>query len=685
VTAVQDRPPAHAGTYGAGSGTAPARLVISALSLFAFLLGVVGFALDLHGPRIVGFLAYLLFGIGAAPWALFPRIELPLRLALSIGTAFSTLVIVSTVLLDAGVWQTFVLTALLCAITVPLHVAGLLRLRRFERPVLSALGPGPLVAGTGLLLCLIAAVAHRHIDPGLWGFLAQIGPLWYIGLALIVLSLTVSRPYPEAATAFGATALVLVLTGTQAIVYDMPRIQSAAKHVELVQQIRSQHILESTVDVYNGWPGFFSATAWLSDAAGIRDAIHLATAWQLLIGLYGLVAMRWFAGQVIRDRKQVWLAVVFAVLANTIGQDYFSPQSAGYVLGILIFGFALSGLPLRHKLPAIIGPAVTMSITHQLSPYIVGGALLVLVVFRQVRPWWLPGIVLGTALLWAIINWKDLSRFVDLSDLGSTGNLTTPTPTTASGLSQLPVFVATEAALALSMLILGALCVVVLWRQRRDLRVWALAAGPGAGLAIVIAHPYGKEGLYRAVLFAIPWLAVLAAQAPLSRRAAQLAVTALLTANFLVGTFALDASNVMRQGDRDGFQEYAKTPTEGAVNYCLIIGPGDLPSAPIAGSLTHISIYRADIDTTAGFTITSTPDSATVDSLTQKLIDYSGSNEPTDRLFAFWSPTNSYYGWEYGLHTPARFAAMRDAFANSPLWKVVYSEGGSVLFEYTGA
>jgi hypothetical protein len=671
VTVVQ----ARTGTYRAVSSTAQARLVISALSLFAFALGLIGFLLGLHGPRVVGFVGYFLFGIGAAPWALVPRLDLPLRLALSIGTAFSTLVIVSTVMLETGLWQTFVATALICAVTVPLHVAGLLRIRRESLSPGPGIGPGLHVAGTGALICLITAVAHRHTDPGLWGFLVRIGPLWYAGLSLVVLSLVISRWHPLA-----LLTLVLVLTGTPAVVYDMPRIQSAAKHVELVEQIRHQHVLQSSVDVYNGWPGFFSAMAWTSDAAGIRDAIHLATAWQLLIGLYALVAASWLAKQVTREAG---LAVVFCVLLNTIGQDYFSPQSVGYVLGILVFGFALSGLPLRYKVPAMAVTGVTIAITHQLSPYIVGGALCLLVLLRRLRPWWLPATVLGAAALWAAVNWRDLSGFVSLSDLGSSGNLATPTPTTSSGLGRLPVFLATEVALALSLSIVGALAVLVLWRERRSLSTWALAACPGAGLAIVVAHPYGKEGLYRAVLFAVPWLAVLAAQT--LPRMVQLAVVTVLTANFLVGTFALDASNVMRPGDRDAFQVYARTPTEGAVNYCLIIGPGDVPSGPLAGPLTHISIYRSDIDATDGFTIATAPTSAMVESMTEALIDYSGSNDPTDRLFAFWSPTSSYYGWEYGLHTPARFAALRDAFSNSPLWKVVFSEGGSVLFEYTGA
>ena len=48
-------------------------------------------------------------------------------------------------------------------------------------------------------------------------------------LGLVVLSLALFRSY-----AIGVFSLLMVLTGTPAIVYDMPRIQSAAKHVELV-------------------------------------------------------------------------------------------------------------------------------------------------------------------------------------------------------------------------------------------------------------------------------------------------------------------------------------------------------------------------------------------------------------------------------------------------------------------
>jgi hypothetical protein len=55
------------------------------------------------------------------------------------------------------------------------------------------------------------------------------------------------------------------------------------------------------------------------------------------------------------------------------------------------------------------------------------------------------------------------------------------------------------------------------------------------------------------------------------------------------------------------------------------------------------------------------------------------------RLYALWSPASSFYGWEYGMHTREQFEALRDSFAASSSWKIAYSSGGTVLFEYTGA
>ena len=68
----------------------------------------------------------------------------------------------------------------------------------------------------GGLCCLVAGLTHRHLDPGLWGFLPRIGPLWYVGLGLVVarglaeaMGGTVE---PEETPGGGATMVVSLLT-----------------------------------------------------------------------------------------------------------------------------------------------------------------------------------------------------------------------------------------------------------------------------------------------------------------------------------------------------------------------------------------------------------------------------------------------------------------------------------------
>jgi hypothetical protein len=205
------------------------------------------------------------------------------------------------------------------------------------------------------------------------------------------------------------------------------------------------------------------------------------------------------------------------------------------------------------------------------------------------------------------------------------------------------------------------------------------------GLAIIVVNPYGNEGIFRAALFGIPWLALLAAQAFRERPSlSQAVVLAALTCTFVVATTGLDASNVVRPHDREAALRFeAANSGSQQVTFLLVLGPGDLPGSPPTQSATHVAVKRSDLDS-AGFALnTGTPDE-TVRNLTQAYVRYAGDGTPADHLFAIWSPVSSAYGTEYGIHTTAQFAALRDALVRSPSWSVAYSSGGTLLFQYTG-
>ena len=548
----------------------------------------------------------------------------------------------------------------------------------------------PALAAAGFLVCLSAALTHRHILPGLWGFLPQIGPFWYVGLALIIGALIVARSGSERCLAFAAVLLILALTGTPALVYDGPRSQSASKHMEFVEQIRTMHHINSTVTLYRDWPGFFSAVAWMCDVAGVRSLMPIATAWPALIAVVRVVAMQFLARGVLRTPAQVWTAVTLGFLADPIGVDYFSPQSLGFVLGLLAFGVAVSGFGIRSKVILLLTLGCSLTVSHQLSPYAVGGTLAVLVAFRRLRPWWLPFTVLGPAVGWALLHWADLDGFISLGSMGDARNFRPPHTDAAPGLARDPIVTMTVLALVLGILLLAAVAASALLRNRTSTLDWSMACCPAVGLIIVTVNPYGYEGIFRAALFGVPWLALLASRLlerppPWFGRAGRTALTAALCGTYLTASFGLDGSNVLRPADRAAFQHFKAQPIPpGRVSRLLLIGPGDLPSSPPTQDRSHLSVKPPDIDAIAPGEPDESPQHA-VTRMTQVLLKLDGGNPINAPLYAIWSPASAFYAQEYGLDTPQRFGALREAFRSDPRWTVIFASSGTVLFRYRGS
>lgn len=688
--------------------TARARLVLAVLSLGCLVVGGTAFVLGIDAVRVASLLIFCLLGIGSAPWQANRALLLPARLALTLLTSLAVLTLVSAAALTFHQWRPMIMFIAVAAICVPPHVAGLRQALadaasgRRSPPEVTAPAEGPghgrvpaaafvrsvstLGAALGAILCLTSAVAHRHIDPGFFGFLPKIGAGWYGGLALILAALVFARMKEEHEWAVPVVLLVAVLTLTPAIVYDGPRSQVAAKHVDLVLQIHTLHRLDSALEIYNAWPGFFTATAWLCEITGIRDPMHLATFWPPLLGLFRVAALRYLFGQILARPYQAWIAVALAVLADPIGADYFSPQSVGFVVGMTAIGLALSKERRVPRLTMILVAGCLLAISHQLSPYTVGGALVVLVVFRQVRPWWTPLLILAPAGLWAVVHRSALSGFISWRAIGRAYNFRPPETVGSPGLPRLPVVNEASRALTVGILIVAAIALLALSRRIRSPQAWALSCCSGVGLILVAVNPYGQEGIFRAALFGIPWLALLAAHCfpvrrRLAARSALLAVTCALSGTFLIAAFGLDATNVSRPSDVAAiryFQQQQTYPIK--THYLLALGAGDLPTSlpPQTGSF---QVIRGE---NLGYPIRQDPlqPDLQATALTARLLRYSGQPASAAYLYALWSPVSSYYGLAYGLQTPDQFAALRDAFRRSPYWEVVFHQDGTYLFRF---
>ena len=195
----------------------------------------------------------------------------------------------------------------------------------------------------------------------------------------------------------------------------------------LIEQILHTHFLPFDSSLYDSYSGFFTAIAWLCALAGVSKPFGLATFWPTLIILASAVEMRFLFGRVIRSPQRCWIGITMAVLVNAVGQEYFSPQSVGIVLALGVFALVIEGsqslvLPRGARIVLLLALACSLAVTHELSPLLCGGVLIVLAMFRLVNPRWAAIPMIAIAGLWATTNSHALAGYLSFSNIGNLSN-----------------------------------------------------------------------------------------------------------------------------------------------------------------------------------------------------------------------------------------------------------------------
>ena len=673
-------------------------LGLSVLFGLSLLLVALGYAIGSSPLRLIGVLGAMVFGVGAAPLQMSRRARLDLRLAVAGIIGISVVTLVGSIMALTPVWYPLPAAVIAGAVTVALHFYGCRRAlasgpplvgeirRSLARHGSSLISPSLISSLTGTLMWIAAALAAGHIDPGVLGFLPKISTFWYVGLLLLILSIVLARGKSEPYAMFGLVSLVAAFTLTPALIYGTPRSQSAQKHIDLVQLILQTHHLDRGTDIYHAYSGIFSAMAWVCDLAKVNDPTGLATYWPFFIGLIVLAELRLFFGRMSSSSYRIWAAMTLTVLVNSLGADYFSPQSVGFALGLGVFALALGrdwpGLSERMRLLLLLLAGCALAVTHELSPFAVGGVLAVLVVFRVIRPWWVPATILVPAIAWALLNRHVLSGFISLSDLGNLSNFTPPKTIVTPGLERLPIVSESSDALLLGLLVLMVLAAIGFFRTIKDRTAWAFMINVGVGLVLIATNPYGNEGIFRAALFGIPWLAVMAMRAVPRHPGRWISVAFGVTATgllvtFLVSMFGLDNAGVIRPADAQALRIYqADAPTS---SFMLPLSYGDTPNSIDFPTNGHYLTWPAFV--TKAEVVKRSLNASDADELARQYIAYAQQNGgPTSQLYALWSPAIARYSVDYGLETMAQSEAWRRLLIASPDWQVVYSSGGSYLF-----
>jgi hypothetical protein len=681
-------------------------LALSALFAVSIVMLLAGYGLDSVALRIGGILGALFFGVGAAPLKVFQKAGLTVRLAVAVLVGISLPTLLASVMALGHLWHPLIIAFMLGIAVVIVHVRAsreaLTRLRASGRRLVPLTGRAAWLnlstglSAAGTLWWLGSMAVAGHIDPGIGGFLTQISPMWYVGVLLVLGGIVLAREYGEPAAISGVVSLVAALTLTPAFVYGLPRIESAAKHVGFVQQLLGAGYLDRHAGIFQAYSGFFALSGWICDLAGTRDSMGLATYWPCIIDIVGLAVLRLFLGVLLRSTYRIYAALALTFLVDVVGQDYFSPQSVGFVLVFGVYALAIGGaeinLSRRTRIGLIALISCALAIIHEFSPYMAAVVLGIFVLAKIVRPVYIPLIAAVPALLWALLNWSVLGHFISFSDLGNLSNFTPPKTVATPGLQRLPIVGQGSGALLAGLLVLiflaavGFLAAVTRrpgWGFFSKSYAWAMLISAGSGLVLIAANPYGNEGIFRAALFAIPWLAALAVtavpQATPEWATFPFAVLLTgLTATFCLGSFGLDSAGVIRSGDIKALDFYKTNAPRGS--YILDLSYGNVPVGLVMPDTSRFVTWTKVVPQSGGHATPLGADSAAV--LAQNYLGYAYKDHAdVGQLYALWSPSSVNHAVDYGLETAGTALGWVTALSHSPVWKLVYSGNGTYLFQ----
>jgi hypothetical protein len=408
------------------------------------------------------------------------------------------------------------------------------RSSRLHAPDLSRLRTADVLLPASLLLWALGVSRTQATTVGPYGLPAALPAVFWMGIGLLLVSAAVELGHRHCSgrrMALHAVALTVMLYGTAPLVYPEGRYSWLYKTVGVVQYINAHGQLNQNIDIYQNWPGFFAFAAWFTKVAGVASPLAYAKWAQLVFELAALPLLCLVYRALGLSIRQRWLAVLLYFGSNWIGQDYFSPQALGTVLSLGIMAIALhwlcadapaQGRPAEPRargkflvMPCVALASIYLVLTfsHELSPYMLIVQLGALAVFRQLRPRWLPALLLAIAVAYLAPHFNFVnSHYGLLNSFGDfIGNASPPAFKAGSVSTAQRLIEHSQELLSLGMW--GA-ALAGAWLRRRQGRTartaFLLAFSPFSLLALLA---YGQEGVLRVYLFSLPWTAALAALA----------------------------------------------------------------------------------------------------------------------------------------------------------------------------
>lgn len=554
----------------------------------------------------------------------------------------------------------------------------------------------------GTIFWLAPALWTRDRNPGYWGLLTTISPLWYVGLVMVLGGFALGRR-SELRAALATFSFGLATTLTPALVYGAPREQTAAKQMQLVENVLLNHHVQVTAGIYQAFSSMFAGIAGLSELLGIHGMLgHMslwgvATYWPVLLVLMRVAVLRFLMGRLLPTTSRRWCAVMLVLLVDSLGADYFSPQAIGYVMALGIIALAINGRTRRPfgdraTFALLLVAGVALGPAHELSPYMAAGALIVLAVFGQ-APWWSCLPVGVPALLWAGVVHKVISQNFNFGSLFDITNFRPPLTISTPGLHRLGIVGTQSHLLLVALLILIALGAVGFLVNIREKWAWAYALCPIVGVALIAINPYGNEGIFRATLFAIPWMALLAMRMPhpsrwvpsLRRGSDVLTATVglglcVLLGTFLIAAYAMDGTNVLPRSNVAVVDYVWHQPPHDA--FILSVGSATNPADGATFTYSYQTLEWSQVlnGTPALQQLHPTAADAALLAGRYSAVAAAHGSTPKSPLYLLWDRSSELYADAYGLQSIAQMNSWLQQLKTSSSWRLVDHVGDSYLF-----
>jgi len=592
----------------------------------------------------------------------------------------------------------------------------------------TGLRPSDLVLPAALILWWLGAQGTRPEAMTDYGLLSALPVVYFLALGLLLASIVATLARSELSPVrlgLHLVAFVVMVHGTPPLVFREPIYPWVYKHAGVVGYINLHGSLDSRIDIYHNWPGFFAFGAWYSRIAGLNSPLAYASWAPVYFNLLICLELGFVFRSLPVTARARWFGLFLFVAGNWVGQDYFSPQALAFVLSLGAFGMVLTWLQVDRP-PALVrvarrvvsrmgraphqgdeaqgspagrsgaGRVAALSalfvvfaavvVTHQLSPYMIVVGLGLLTAAGVVRPRWVVAGLVAMAIGYLLLRLPYIQRtqslFSPLGDPFSKYFNRKPGTTVAMKGHQRSALGAP--ALMASVWALAMLGVARRLRAGRPmLALILLALSP---ILIALAQSYGGEAILRIYLFSLPWVALLAGSA-LERGSGRGPLWPVLTAGVVLSAavamllFAFYGSAelyAVRPGEVQAgqyFYDHAAPPSvlrTVAPNFAA--GVGDRYNEFGTGSDILTMLSTTDVDLPKRMLGPSDPP------VIAQLIERSAGGGAGVGQYLVLSKGQEVYADVMGLSPPGSLARLDRALAESPDWQVFYRNTDAVIY-----